>query len=127
MILHVNSAPVASTGNPYSQATRFGDLVFTSGQVPFDAELQRAIDGDFEAQARKVLDNLKAVLEEAGASMETVLKTTCFICDMDDAPTFNEIYREYFPTDRPARSTFQVAALSPGFLVEVEAIAGVVK
>lgn len=127
MIVHVNSAPVASTGNPYSQATRFGDLVFASGQVPFDAELQTAIDGDIAMQTRKVLDNLKAVLEEAGASLATVLKTTCFLCDIDDAAVFNEVYREYFPSDRPARSTFQVAALAPGFRVEVEAIAGVVK
>jgi 2-iminobutanoate/2-iminopropanoate deaminase len=121
-LVRVNSAPVASTGNPYSQATRIGGLVFVSGQVAFDAERQQAIDG-FDAQTRKVLDNLRAVLEEAGASMDSVVKTTCFLCDMKDAAAFNAVYREYFPENRPARSTFQVAGLSPGFLVEVEAVA----
>ena len=122
-VVHINSAPVPSTGNPYSQATRFNDLVFASGQVAWDGELGRALEGDFETQARRVLENLKSVLETAGASLQTVLKTTCFLCDMADARVFNAIYREYFPASQPARSTFQVAGLSPGFLVEVEAVA----
>ena len=119
----INSAPIPATGNPYSQATRFGDLVFVSGQVAFDGATSAPLEGGFEIQARRVFENLKAVLEHAGASLETVLKTTCFLVDMTDAPVFNTIYREYFPVEQPARSTFQVAALSPGLLVEVEAIA----
>jgi 2-iminobutanoate/2-iminopropanoate deaminase len=122
---HINSAPIPSTGKPYSQATRFGDLVFVSGQVAIDEATSVALDGGFEVQARNVFENLKSVLEHAGASLETVLKTTCFLADMRDAPTFNAIYREYFPSDQPARSTFQVASLSPGLLVEVEAVAAV--
>jgi 2-iminobutanoate/2-iminopropanoate deaminase len=119
----VNSAPIPATGNPYSQATRFGELVFVSGQVAFDAERKEALEGGFEVQARRVFENLRAVLECAGASMDSVLKTTCFLTDMADAPVFNQLYREYFPADLPARSTFQVAGLSPGLLVEVEAVA----
>jgi 2-iminobutanoate/2-iminopropanoate deaminase len=116
---------VASTGKPYSQAIRFGDLVFVSGQVAWDASTQRALEGGIEAQTRRVLDNLTAILEAAGSSRDLVLKTTCFLADIADAATFNEIYREYFPTDPPARSTFAVAGLSAGFIVEVEAIAAV--
>ena len=83
------------------------------------------IPGGIEAQTRRVLDNLVALLRAGGSDPSLVLKTTCFLIDIADAPKFNEIYREYFPVDPPARSTFAVAALSPGFLVEVEAIAAV--
>jgi 2-iminobutanoate/2-iminopropanoate deaminase len=72
-----------------------------------------------------VLDNLVALLEAGGSAPALVLKTTCLLVDIADAPRFNEIYREYFPVDPPARSTYAVAALSPGFLLEVEAIAAV--
>jgi 2-iminobutanoate/2-iminopropanoate deaminase len=121
----IHTQAVASSGKPYSQAIRFGDIVFVSGQVAFDGSTGRALEGSFDEQARKVLDNLRAILEAAGSSLELVLKTTCFLADIADAGRFNEIYREYFPVDPPARSTFQVASLSPGFLVEVEATAGV--
>lgn len=123
--LVVQTDKVPSSGKPYSQAIRFGDLLFVSGQVALDAATGRPLEGGFEAQTRLVLDHLRAILEAAGGSMDLVLKTTCFLAEIADAPIFNEIYREYFPTDAPARSTFQVAGLSPGFLVEVEAIAGV--
>ena len=77
------------------------------------------------SQARRVLDNLCSLLRAGGSDPSLVLKTTCLLADIADAPRFNEIYREYFPVDPPARSTFAVAALSAGFLVEVEAVAAV--
>ena len=121
----IQTGKVPSSGKPYSQAIRFGDILFVSGQVALDAATGRPLEGGLDAQARLVLDHLRAILEEGGSSLDLVLKTTCFLADMGDAPRFNEIYREYFPSDPPARSTFQVAGLSPGFLVEVEAIAGI--
>lgn len=121
----VRSERVPSTGKPYSQAIRWGDLLFVSGQVAWDAEVGAALGGGFDAQTRRVLDNLREVLEAGGSSLALVLKTTCFLVDVSDAPRFNEIYREYFPVDPPARSTVEVSRLSPGFLVEVEAVAGV--
>jgi 2-iminobutanoate/2-iminopropanoate deaminase len=122
-ISRTNSAPIPATGNPYSQATRCGDLVFVSGQVAFDAENGRAVEGGFEVQARKVFENLSMVLKSAGASLESVLKTTCFLADIRDESLFNDVYREFFPGALPARSMFQVGALSRGLLLEVEAVA----
>ena len=119
----VHTDSVAGTGKPYSQGVRYGDLLFVSGQVGLDSA-GSLIEG-LEAQTRRVLDNLTAILEAGGSSRELVLKTTCFLTDVADTQRFNEIYREYFPSNQPARSTVVVADLSPGFLVEVEAVAGV--
>lgn len=121
----IQTDEVPTSGKPYSQAIRFGDFLFVSGQVALDAATGRPLEGGFDVQARRVLDQLRAIVEEGGSSMDLVLKTTCFLVDIADAARFNDIYREYFPADAPARSTFQVAGLSPGFLVEIEAIAGV--
>ena len=121
----ISSPDVPSSGKPYSPAIRHGDTLYVSGQVALDPSTGRAIDGGFEAQARRVLDNLVVLLQAGGSDPRLVLKTTCFLVDIADANRFNEIYREYFPVDPPARSTFAVAALSSGFLVEVEAIAAV--
>lgn len=120
----IHTDQVATTGKPYSQAVRFGDLLFVSGQVALDPATGSVVDG-LEAQSRRVLDSLTAILEAGGSSRDLVLKTTCFLTDVAAAPGFNEIYREYFSKDPPARSTVVVADLSPGFLVEVEAIAAV--
>lgn len=121
----VSSPRVPSSGKPYSPAIRHGDTLYVSGQVALDAATGSAIPGGFETQARRVLDNLQALLEAGGSSLGSVLKTTCFLVDLADAPRFNEIYREYFTVDPPARSTIGVAALSAGYLVEIEAIAAV--
>jgi 2-iminobutanoate/2-iminopropanoate deaminase len=121
----ITSDRVPSGGKPYSPAIRHGDTLYVSGQVALDAATGAAIDGGFEVQARRVLDNLIALLEAGGSSTAAVLKTTCFLVDIKDAARFNEIYREYFPVEPPARSTFAVAALSSGFLVEIEAIAAI--
>ena len=121
----ITSPAVPSSGKPYSPAIRHGDTLYVSGQVAYDPATGGGIPGGIEAQTRRVLDNLVALLRAGGSDPSLVLKTTCFLIDIADAPKFNEIYREYFPVDPPARSTFAVAALSPGFLVEVEAIAAV--
>jgi 2-iminobutanoate/2-iminopropanoate deaminase len=121
----IASPSVPSSGKPYSPAIRHGDTVYVSGQVAYDPSTGKALAGGFDAQAVRVLDNLTALLDAAGSDRAHVIRTTCYLVDIADAPRFNEIYREYFPMDPPARSTVGVAALSPGFLVEVEAIAAV--
>jgi 2-iminobutanoate/2-iminopropanoate deaminase len=109
---------------PYSQAIKLGDLVFVAGQGPIDpATGQKA--ADVAGQTRQVMLNLKAILEAAGSSLAGVVKTTCFLRDMNDFPRFNAVYAEFFTSEPPARSTIQAARLPGDFDVEVEAIATV--
>ncbi|MDF2599627.1 MAG: deaminase [Methylobacterium brachiatum] len=107
---------------PYAQATRVGDLVFASGQLPIDPETG-AFPVGIEAQTRRSLANLAAVLKAGGASLESVAKTTVFLKDMNDFAAMNAVYAEHFPGAAPARSTIEVARLPRDALVEVEAIA----
>lgn len=107
---------------PYSPVVRAGDLLFISGQVGMGDDGKLA-EGGFEPQCRQCLKRLKDLLEEAGASLDHVVKTTVFLTDMGNFSKLNEIYREVFPTNRPARSCIQVAALPVEAIVEVEAIA----
>ncbi|EMK6583751.1 RidA family protein [Vibrio parahaemolyticus] len=124
--VHTDNAPAAI--GPYVQGTVFQDLVFTSGQLPLDPKTMAFVEGGIAEQSRMSLANLKAVLEEAGASMETVVKTTCFLSDMEDFTAFNEVYTEVFGTENaPSRSCVEVARLPKDALVEVEAIAYVIK
>lgn len=109
---------------PYSQAVRYGDLVFCSGAIPLDPATGKVVEGGIVEQARRAMDNLKAVLEEAGLTYDSVLKTTLFLSDMDDFKAANEVYGSYFSGSYPARSTVQVAKLPMGVRFEVEAIAG---
>jgi 2-iminobutanoate/2-iminopropanoate deaminase len=109
---------------PYSQAIKLGNLVFVAGQGPVDPATGQKVE-DIAGQTRQVMLNLKAILEAAGASMSSVVKTTCFLRDMDDFPKFNAVYAEFFPSEPPARSTIQAARLPGDFAVEVEAIASV--
>ena len=122
------SRQAISTGNApaaiaaYSQAIRSGDMVFCAGQLGVDPTTGELVDG-VEAQAERALKNLTAVLDAAGLSFDDVVKTTCFLADINDFAAFNAVYVRFMPDPPPARSTFQVAALPRGGLVEIEAIA----
>ena len=118
-IIATNNAPAAI--GPYSQAIISGNLVFTSGQIAINPQTGKVEKTDIEGQTVQVLENLKAVLEAAGCSLEKVVKTTCFLADMKDFARFNEIYGGYF-TGKPARSCVAAKELPKGVLVEVEAI-----
>lgn len=120
-IISTDRAP--RSPSPLSQAVRFGQLLFVSGQVPVDPQTGTMVAGDIREQTRQVMDNLRAIIEEAGGSMEQVMKTTCFLTNMESFSAFNEVYASYFPTKLPARSAFEVSRLAAGFEVEVEAIA----
>jgi len=108
---------------PFSQATIAGDLIFTSGQIALDPSTQQLVQGDIRIQTERVMDNLAAVLDAAGAGFENVVKATIFVVDLGDFATVNEIYGKRFPRSPPARSTVQVAALPKGARVEIELIA----
>ncbi len=119
-IIQTSNAPAAI--GPYSQAVRIGDLVFCSGQIPLrpDGSLN---NGSIEEQATQVLENIKAVLAGAGTSLDKVVKTTCFLSDMNNFAAMNAVYGTYFSENPPARSTVQVARLPRDVLVEIEVIA----
>lgn len=111
---------------PYSQAVRVGDTLFTSGQIPIDPKTGSFVPGGIAEQTTQVLDNLKAVLAQAGLDMAHVVKTTVFLKDMQDFGAMNEVYAKYLAPHGvvpPARSTVQVAALPKDALVEIELIA----
>jgi 2-iminobutanoate/2-iminopropanoate deaminase len=111
---------------PYQQGVRVGNLVFTAGQIPLDPRTNTLVTGSIEDQTRCVLENLKAILEAAGTSLDRVVKTTVFLRDMNDFQAMNAVYARYFRTDiAPARSTVQVARLPKDVAVEIEAIAEV--
>ena len=120
-IISTNEAPAAI--GPYSQAVRTGTFLFCSGQIPLDPKSGQIIPGEIDAQTRRVLNNIAAVLRAEGATFEDVVKTTIFLTDLGDFQTVNEIYGSYFKNQPPARSTVQVAALPKGARVEIEAIA----
>jgi 2-iminobutanoate/2-iminopropanoate deaminase len=120
--LRTGAAP-APVG-PYSQAVAHAGFVFASGQIPLDPATGRIVDGDIEAQTRRVLANLRAVLEAGGASLAQVVRTTIYLVDLSVFARVNAVYAEHFTSDpRPARSTVQVSALPLGALVEIDAIA----
>src|SRR6266513_2578937 len=120
-IISTNEAPAAI--GPYSQAVRSGTFLFCSGQIPLDPKSGQIVPGDIDAQTRRVLNNIAAVLRAESATFEDVVKTTIFLTDLGDFQTVNEIYGSYFKNDPPARSTVQVAALPRGANVEIEIIA----
>ncbi len=108
---------------PYSQAIRFGEQVYLSGQIPIDTETGEFISDDITEQTHQVLRNLSAVLDASGSDMDSVLKTTVFLKDMSDFAAMNEVYAEYFSEKPPARSTVQAAGLPRGARVEIDCIA----
>jgi 2-iminobutanoate/2-iminopropanoate deaminase len=107
----------------YSQAVRAGKFVFCSGQIPLDPRTHELVPGGIEEQTRRVLDNLGAVLSEAGLGYGDVVKCTVFLKDMADFPAFDSAYAHYFAASPPARSTVQVAGLPRGASIELEAVA----
>ena len=120
-VIITEAAPSAI--GPYSQAIVANGLVFASGQIPLDPHTGQTIPGDVRVQTRRVLDNLTAVLEAAGSSIQKVVKTTVFLRDLNDFGPMNEIYGSFFREDPPARSTVQVAKLPRDAAVEIEAVA----
>jgi 2-iminobutanoate/2-iminopropanoate deaminase len=108
---------------PYSQAIRSGELLFVSGQIPLDPATAELVGGGIEAQTRRVLDNLGAILESAGGSFADVVKTTIYLVDLGEFAAVNAVYATYFAAPAPARATVQVAALPKGAHIEIEAIA----
>ncbi|KLV22208.1 endoribonuclease L-PSP [Niallia circulans] len=119
-VVQTNNAPAAI--GPYSQGIIVNNLFFSSGQIPLTAE-GNLVEGDVQTQTHQVFKNLAAVLKEAGASFETVVKATVFIKNMEDFQAINEVYGEYFSTHKPARSCVEVAKLPKDVLVEIEVIA----
>lgn len=115
-----NASPAAG---PYSHAVRAGNLLFVSGQGPFAKDGSGAQPGTIEEEAARTLENLKAVLTDAGSGLEHVVKTTCFLKDMNNFKAFNSIYATYFTENFPARTTVEVARLPMDIQVEIEAIA----
>jgi len=120
-VVATSGAPKAI--GPYSQAIKANGLVFCSGQVALDPSTNTVIDGDVVAQTNRVIQNLTAVLKEAGSSLDKVVKTTVFLKSMNDFAAMNETYAKYFSSNPPARSTVEVARLPKDVLVEIDVIA----
>lgn len=120
-IVATSEAPAAI--GPYSQAIRYGELVWTAGQIPLDPATGEIVGEDVTAQTERVMQNLQAILTSAGASLQSVIKTTVFLTRMSDFAGMNAVYARYFGDHRPARSTVSVAELPRQVLVEIECIA----
>jgi 2-iminobutanoate/2-iminopropanoate deaminase len=120
-VIRTSAAPQAI--GPYEQAIKVGELVYASGQIPLDPRTGVLVTGDIRDQTRRALENLKAVLDASGSSLERVVKTTVFLKDIGDFAPMNEVYEEYLGRAKPARSTVAVADLPRGALVEIDLIA----
>ena len=120
-IIATDQAPGAV--GPYSQGIRTDQFVFTAGQIPLDPATGSLVEGPIEDQTRRVLDNVRAVLQAAGSGLDRVVKMTVFMTDFGDFKRMNAVYAEYFPDAPPARSAVQVSALPLGVDIEMEAIA----
>jgi 2-iminobutanoate/2-iminopropanoate deaminase len=121
--LVIKPAKSPAAVGPYNHAIRIGDLLFCAGQIPIDPATGNLIPGDAKAQTERVLDNVKAILEDQKLGFSNVVKTTVFLTNLADFAAMNEVYSKYFTVDYPARSTIQVAALPKGANVEIEVIA----
>ena len=121
-VITTDKAPAAV--GPYSQAVRYGNLLFVSGQIPLDPDTGEIVDGDIEAQTKRVLENLKAIVEAGEMGFSHVLKCTCFLRNMEDFAKFNSVYSSYFANVLPARETVEVSRLPKDVLVEISAICG---
>jgi len=121
-VISTSKAPAAI--GPYSQAIRWGQVLFVSGQIPIDPATGQIVAGDIEMQTERVLKNLAAILEAAGSSLSQVLKTTVYLKDLEEFVRMNEVYARFFGEQPPARATVQVARLFRDVRVQIEAIAG---
>ena len=120
IIKPAGSAPAVG---PYNHAVRVGDLLFCAGQIPLDPATGNLVAGDVKAQTERVLENIKAILDDQRLGFEHVVKSTVFMTNLGDFAAMNEVYARYFASEHPARSTVQVAALPKGANVEIEVIA----
>ena len=122
-VISTDLAPAAI--GPYAQGVRVGNLIFTSGQIPIDPVTQQVVAGGIAEQTTRVLENLKAVLEEAGSSLDRVVKTTVFLKDLSDFSAMNAVYADYleFDGEAPVRTTVEVSRLPRNVLVEIELVA----
>ncbi len=119
----IKPAKSAPAVGPYNHAVRIGELLFCAGQIPIDPANGNLVAGDIKAQTQRVLENVKAILDDQGLTFENVVKSTVFLTNLADFAGMNEVYAKYFTTEFPARSTIQVAALPKGATVEIEVIA----
>ena len=119
-IISTDKAPAAI--GPYSQGTKAGNFVFVSGQIPFDPAAGKMVDGPIKDQTKQCLENVKAVLEAAGAKLDHVLKCTVFLKDMNTFGEMNEVYATFFKDNPPARAAVEVSALPKGALIEIEGV-----
>ena len=123
MLKYINSEFAPKAIGPYSQAVKAGNFLYLSGSIPINPKTNELMEGDIKIQTRQILHNIDAILKEANYSKNDVVKTTCFLKDMNDFNSFNEIYAEYFNINKPARSCFAVKDLPKNSLVEIEVIA----
>ena len=121
----ISTEKAAGVAGPYSQAVKSGNLIFISGQLPLVPATGTMIAGRIREQTRQALENLAAIVEAAGGSLSSVIRTTLYVTDLNDFGIVNSIYAEFFPEKPPARSTVQVALLPKGALIEVDAVAEV--
>jgi 2-iminobutanoate/2-iminopropanoate deaminase len=119
----IKPAKSAPAVGPYNHAVRIGDLLFCAGQIPLDPTTGNLVSGDIKAQTERVLENVKAILDDQKLTFENVVKSTVFLTSLADFAGMNEVYSKYFNSDFPARSTIQVAALPKAANVEIEVIA----
>jgi 2-iminobutanoate/2-iminopropanoate deaminase len=122
-VVRTDNAPAPFQGAPYSQGIVFGDLVFVAGQLGIDPASGEVVEGGIGPQTERVMENLRAILEEAGSSLDKLLKTSIFLVDLGDFAAMNEVYAGYLTEPYPARATVQIAALPSGARVEIEALA----
>ena len=122
-VVRTERAPAPFQGAPYSQGIIFGDLVWVSGQVAIHPESGNVVEGGISEQTEQVMQNVSAILEEAGSGLKQLLKTTIFLADFDDFQAMNEVYARHVGPEPPARATVQVAYLPSGVLVEIDALA----
>ena len=123
IVIRTDKAPAPFQGAPYSQAIRAGGLVFVSGQLPLEPGDKQIVAASIQEQTEQVFANLRAILEDAGSSLDRLVKTTVFLVSLDDFQGMNEVYARHVGENPPARSTVEISALASGALVEIEAIA----